>query len=223
MGTCDQISAILTKEWIYWRRNMCSSICQLIIPFVGAALLLLISSASYHTDGGPNYETKLAGIDLTNTELTMGGLPNMAVLFKEMFSKATGKAVGVSPASADITKRMMEYFNENGVSALAFESEADLISYAASPINKTEDGTFVNLTCGLSFTKTGENKEYAYKLLIDKYTIQDVSDNFVDTLQRYPPLFDITLSIARRWRIAITASWGHRESFTSRLWPTPAS
>lgn len=39
MGFCSQFKALLRKHFIVWRRNLCSSICEIIFPVIMMLLL----------------------------------------------------------------------------------------------------------------------------------------------------------------------------------------
>lgn len=187
MGCLRHISAILTKEWLYWRRNICRSIFELLIPFLFMVLLVWAYSNIPHTmsDGGPMYEVELEAISPEDNPMTMG-LRNMGKLLYEakVFNKEEKDCsqIGMAPKGHEIVEEMKAYFDQHSVRYKIFESEKDLVACAATPI---EDGNrMTNITVGVSFTGQVKDRDYSYKLMIDRNKVLDVSENYVDKLKR---------------------------------------
>eukprot|EP00826_Nyctotherus_ovalis_P039400 TRINITY_DN3789_c0_g5_i3.p1 TRINITY_DN3789_c0_g5~~TRINITY_DN3789_c0_g5_i3.p1 ORF type:complete len:188 (+),score=64.49 TRINITY_DN3789_c0_g5_i3:118-681(+) len=187
MGSLRHISAILTKEWLYWRRNVCRSIVELLIPFLFMVLLVWAYSRIPTTmsDGGPMYEVELEAISPEDNPMTMG-LPNLGKILYEakVFNKKEKNCnqIGMAPKGHQIVEKMKNYFDQHDVRYMIFESEKDLISCAANPIKDGDRMT--NITVGISFPGQVKDRDYSYKLMIDRNKMLDVSENYVDKLKR---------------------------------------
>jgi hypothetical protein len=159
------------------------------IPFGFMGLVLLMYSLVTDTinPGGPDYikeDTTFTAISPNGLDKTMG-LKNMGVTYYEgeLFNalKENVSQIGIAPNST-IANVMKDYFDEKNVSYKIFNSERDLIDCAEKPYK--ENGKMTNITIGISFTGS-KDKDYSYKLLLDKSHFQDVSENYVDRLQKY--------------------------------------
>ena len=195
MTCCRHISAIFMKEWLYWRRNICWSIFELILPFgVMALVLYMYSLSDNETHGsGPNYDfghRTFTAIGLDANHTTMG-LINTGVLFyeSELFNPMNEEAgqIGIAPNGNPVVKEMEEYFRGKKVRYKVFETEEDLIKCAENPFEEEyeDEMRLTNITIGISFTGSAKSKDYSYKLLLDKSHFNDISENFVDRLQKY--------------------------------------
>ena len=80
-----------------------------------------------------------------------------------------------------MAKKLYEYFEGINVHTLFFDSEKDLVKYAANPTY--ENDKVVNLTTGIVFTGKSSD-DYSYKIMVDKMVVMDVSNNFIDPLQK---------------------------------------
>jgi len=189
MAFGKHLSAILGKEWLYWKRNICRSICEICIPFVLMIILMIlrITITTKTSPAGPNYYEEIVGIDPTDDMFIMNDIPNMGrQYYQGFFSKNSQYAIGIAPNDTEIVKEMLNYFSEREMMVFGFKNEKELTDYAAKPSYRNSKNKLLNVTTGLVFTKTGKDKEYAYKLLLDKDAIPDIAENFVDPLQKAP-------------------------------------
>jgi len=194
MTCCRHISAIFMKEWLYWRRNICWSIVELMLPFGVMGLVLYICSFSFNQiqESGPSYDEMrtFTAISPDGNSTTMG-LINTGVLYyeSELFNTTQKEAaqIGIAPIGNPVVEQMKAYFNNTQVRYKVFKTEEELIKCAGNPIEEEHsNGTrLTNITIGISFTGSVKGGDYSYKLLVDKSHFEDISENFVDRLQKY--------------------------------------
>lgn len=183
---CRHLGAILKKEWLYMKRNPIRSIAELLIPFILMILLLLTRWAVpiNKRNGGPDYEAESLAIDSSDEVTIMNGLINFGRYYRWYFNKtdlSNKYALGIAPKSNELAKKLNEYFEEKNVNTKFFDSEQDLVKYAANPTY--ENDKVVNLTTGIVFTGKSSD-DYSYKIMVDKMVVMDVSNNFIDPLQK---------------------------------------
>ncbi len=189
MGCLGHLGAILLKEWLQWKRNIASNLIQTLIPFALMGLVLLVNTLpSTHVDGGPNYEYDVLAVDVGGTSIVMGDIPNTLQHYRFMFSELNPNEslwFGVVDDS-DFAHAVAQHMGSRDfLNVKTFPSQDALVEYAAHPVRGQNDH-LEKLITGVIFDKQGQNKEYAYRIFIDKDSIVDVSSDFVDPLKSYP-------------------------------------
>lgn len=181
------VSAILTKEWLCWKRNLVRSLAELLLPFAFMVVLLLTYAKIPKTSvpSGPNYDTHLTitAIRPDNAEKAMN-MENAGYSFyvRKIFSFYTNYAIGIAPSSHKLAQQLSDHLYSRAIRHMLFHSEEELLQYAAKPYKV--DGRLRNITAGVSFVGDVKRGDYSYKVLVDKVIVADVSENFVDRLLR---------------------------------------
>ncbi len=182
MGFSSNVGALLKKEWLYWRRNMCCGITEMVFPFFILLLLCWAKGHSYvvKSRGGPEYSSSgIHAYDMNFSEETMGGLKNLESGWYTWYT------LGLAPNSSEIVRAIEQHLTLSNVKALTFESDAALLE-AVADMPKDKYNQSLVMGGGLSFSKTGADGEYAYKLYTQSGFIDGISNNIVDPLQRNP-------------------------------------
>ena len=148
---------------------------------MGVLLVVNIVKPPLKQSGPLSYQDSVIAVNIGNPGTVMGDLPNSRKVYERLLGNGT-MFIGVVTNGSDIAYKVYEYLRDTTTYVLAFKTEEDLIKCAAV---STEGTNCSKLTTGISFNSKGVDKEFSYRIFIDREYIKDVNDGFVDPFQVY--------------------------------------
>jgi len=156
----SHLKALLRKNWILWKRNWCMSLCEILIPFIFAVLILAFRAASPLDDiPTRTYWDKPA------TSFTFDGTLNPSY-FKNCNADENGGIVAIvpDPATDSLAFDVNQALISAGFTPRAFKNNQAIDDYTSQTNYASISNTIETLCFAVVINKNDVNNQYEYML-----------------------------------------------------------